>query len=70
MSGIRADAFARVDVPVITAGILAIGLSVGRWYRPGGRLSPDEIANEYIRFILKALETSDGTQVTRRRAQR
>jgi AcrR family transcriptional regulator len=54
--GIHAGAFASVDVPVITAGILGIGLSVGRWYRPGGRLSPDAIADEYIRFILKALE--------------
>lgn len=55
-SGIGAGAFAPVDVPVITAGILGIGLSVGRWYSPGGRLSPDDIADEYIRFILKALD--------------
>jgi AcrR family transcriptional regulator len=54
--GIDAGAFAAVDVPVITAGILGIGLAVGRWYRPGGRLSPDDIAEEYVRFILKALD--------------
>ncbi len=54
--GIATGAFAAVDVPVITAGILGIGLSVGRWYRPGGRLSPDEIADEYVRFVLKALD--------------
>jgi len=54
--GIASGEFAPVDVPVITAGILGIGLSVGRWYRPGGRLSPDDIADEYIRFILKALD--------------
>ena len=48
--------FAPVDVPVITAGILGIGLSVGRWYRPAARLTPDDIADEYIRFILKALD--------------
>jgi AcrR family transcriptional regulator len=54
--GIEAGAFAPVDVPVITAGILGIGLSVGRWYRPGGRLSPDGIADEYIRFVLKGLD--------------
>jgi AcrR family transcriptional regulator len=53
--GIAAGAFAPVDVPVITAGILGIGLAVGRWYRPGGRLSSDEIAEEYVRFVLKAL---------------
>jgi AcrR family transcriptional regulator len=55
LSGIDAGAFAPVDVPVITAGILGIGLTVGRWYQPGGRLTPDEIADEYIRFVLKGL---------------
>jgi len=54
--GIGAGAFAPVDVPVVTAGILGIGLSVARWYHPGGRLSPDDIADEYIRFVLKALD--------------
>jgi AcrR family transcriptional regulator len=56
--GINAGVFAQVDVPVIVAGILGIGLSVGRWYRPGGRMTPDQIADEYIRFILKALDAS------------
>jgi AcrR family transcriptional regulator len=55
-SGIAAGSFAPVDVPVIAAGILGMGLTVGRWYRPAGRLTADEIADEYIRFILKALD--------------
>jgi AcrR family transcriptional regulator len=54
--GIASGVFSSVDVPVITAGILGIGLTVGRWYRPGGRLTPEEIADEYIRFLLKALD--------------
>jgi AcrR family transcriptional regulator len=54
--GISDGVFAPVDVPVITAGILGIGLSVARWYRPNGRLNPDDIADEYIRFVLKALD--------------
>ncbi len=54
--GIGVGEFAPVDVPVITAGILGIGLSVGRWYRPGGRLTPDDVADEYIRMLLKALD--------------
>ena len=56
--GIAAGEFAPVDVPIIVAGILGVGLAVGRWYRPGGRLTPDEIADEYIRFIVKALDPS------------
>src|SRR5215472_5430582 len=54
--GVAAGEFAHNDVPVIVAGILGIGMGVGRWYRPGGRLSPDDIADEYIRFILKSLD--------------
>jgi len=54
--GIAAGEFAPVDVAVITAGILGIGLTVGRWFRPNGRLTPDEVADEYIRFALKALD--------------
>jgi AcrR family transcriptional regulator len=65
-AGIGAGVFAPVDVPIITAGILGIGLSVGRWYRPGGRLSPDQIADEYIRFVLKALDARP-TPTPRRR---
>lgn len=57
--GIAAGEFATVDVPVIVAGILGIGLAVGRWYRPGGRLTPDGVADEYIRFILKALDPAN-----------
>jgi AcrR family transcriptional regulator len=54
--GVDAGIFAPMDVPVIAAGILGIGLTVGRWYRPGGRLTPDEIADAYVGFILKGLE--------------
>jgi AcrR family transcriptional regulator len=53
--GIAAGEFEPVDVSVITAGILGIGLAVGRWYRPRARLTPDEIANEYTQFVLRAL---------------
>ena len=60
--GIDAGVFAPVDVPVITAGILGIGLTVGRWYRPNGRLTPDEIADEYIRFFLTALGSRQETR--------
>src|SRR5205814_2495923 len=55
-AGIMSGEFAAVDVPLITAGILGIGLTVGRWYRPDGRLTPDDIADEYIHFVLKALD--------------
>jgi TetR/AcrR family transcriptional regulator, cholesterol catabolism regulator len=53
--GIGASEFAPVDVAVVTAGIIGMCLTVGRWYRGGGRLTPDEIADEYIHFTLRGL---------------
>ena len=53
--GIAAQEFATADVALIAAGILSIGLGVGRWYRPGGRSTTDEIATEYTRFALDGL---------------
>ncbi len=67
-AGIDAGVFAAVDVPVITAGILGIGLSISRWYRPGGRLTPDDIADEYIRFVLTGLDPRQTTPRSRKRA--
>jgi AcrR family transcriptional regulator len=69
--GIAAQEFAPADVALIAAGILSIGLGVGRWYRPGGRLPTDEIAAEYTRFALDGLrlrpETSGGRPATGRK---
>jgi AcrR family transcriptional regulator len=59
--GVSAGEFAATDVAVVAAGILSLGLGVGRWYRPGGRLTPADIAAEYTRFAL------DGLRVRARR---
>jgi len=67
--GIASGEFSSVDVPVIVAGILGIGLAVGRWYRPAGRLTPEEIADEYVRFVLKALDPRLPTPPGARRAK-
>jgi AcrR family transcriptional regulator len=53
--GIDAREFAPADVALIAAGILSIGLGVGRWFRSGGRLTTDQIAAEYTRFALDGL---------------
>jgi TetR/AcrR family transcriptional regulator, cholesterol catabolism regulator len=53
--GIDAREFAPADVALIAAGILSIGLGVGRWFRPGARLTTDQIAAEYTRFALDGL---------------
>lgn len=56
--GIAAGEFAPADVPVLTAGLIGIGFSVGRWFRPGGRLSAEQVADEYVRFALRGLRAT------------
>jgi TetR/AcrR family transcriptional regulator, cholesterol catabolism regulator len=53
--GIRAGEFARLDVPLAVAGILGVGFTVAQWYRPGGRLSPEQVAAEYVRLLVGGL---------------
>lgn len=44
--GMAAGVFAAGDPQLALYGLLAVGQSVSRWYRPGGRLSAEEIADE------------------------
>ena len=53
--GVRAKVFHTTDVRLVTYGILAMGTHVADWYRPGGRLSLEEIASVYSDFALRAL---------------
>jgi AcrR family transcriptional regulator len=53
--GIAAGEFANVDVTVAAAGILGLGNTVAHWYRPG-RLSPDEIATQYVALLFAGLD--------------
>jgi AcrR family transcriptional regulator len=65
--GIAAGEFVGSDVALIAAGILSIGLGVGRWYRPGGRLTTAEIAAAYTRFALEGLRVRPGAPPHQRR---
>ena len=53
--GQAVGAFARVD-PAIAATFLLTALNgVATWYRPGGRLSADRIADHYVDLALRSL---------------
>jgi AcrR family transcriptional regulator len=54
-SGIEAGEFRPVDPKLTAFAILGIGHSVGRWYRPDGPLTPEQIAEQYVDFILAGL---------------
>ena len=54
--------------PKITAFALAGALSwIGRWYRPGGDLSPPQIAEHFIALLLNGLCGAESTAVAAKR---
>ena len=53
--GIAAGEFRPVDPKLTAFAIIGIGHTVGRWYRPDGPLSPEQIAAQYVDFILAGL---------------
>lgn len=52
--GEAAGIFRKSD-PVIINGLLSFANFVFMWYRPGGRLTPDEIADQYANVLLDGL---------------
>ncbi len=54
--GIALGEFAPVDVGVFTKAMLGAHNWVGVWFRPGGRLSGQEIADRMAAVWLSALE--------------
>jgi AcrR family transcriptional regulator len=53
--GIDAGDFTAVDVPVMAYGILGMCAWTYQWYRPDGRLSPDEIGEIYADLVIGGL---------------
>jgi TetR/AcrR family transcriptional regulator, cholesterol catabolism regulator len=53
--GIASGEFRPVDPKLTAFAIIGVGLTVGRWYRPEGRLAPEEIAAQYVDLFLHAL---------------
>lgn len=53
--GIAAGEFTAVDATVVAAGIIGIGNTVALWFRPDGRLTPLQIAEQYVALLLSGL---------------
>jgi AcrR family transcriptional regulator len=53
--GIAAGEFRPIDVKLTVFAIIGIGQTVGRWYRADGPLTPEEIAEHYVDFVLDGL---------------
>lgn len=59
--GIAAGEFRAVDVPVFVKAMLGAHNWISVWYRPDGRLSGAEIAQQMIEMFLNALLCKDST---------
>ncbi len=55
VAGIESGEFRQVDASIVTKTILGAHNWVGVWYRAGGRLSGDEVADVIVDFFLAAL---------------
>ena len=53
--GVKSGAFRDLDAALMTRAILGACNWTTRWYRPGGKLSPDAIATEYADYLVKGL---------------
>jgi hypothetical protein len=60
--GVAAGVFGRGDVKILSYAILTLCTAGASWYKPGGRLTVDEIADIYENFIISGLK--QGTVAT------
>jgi AcrR family transcriptional regulator len=54
-AGVRAGAFVVPDAKIATLAVIAMLTGVTTWYRPGGRLSEDEVSEIYCQMVRKSL---------------
>ncbi|HXF57307.1 MAG TPA: TetR/AcrR family transcriptional regulator [Actinomycetota bacterium] len=55
--GLRAGVFSVRDRRVTTFAILSMGIGVSRWFRPDGRLSPEELGSMYGELVVRMLSS-------------
>jgi AcrR family transcriptional regulator len=54
--GVASGEFDVDDVHPLVLGIISMGLGVTRWFKYGGRLSPDDLADLYARAVLSMVQ--------------
>lgn len=61
--GVETGAFRRCDPALVTRAILGMCGWLAVWYRPGGRLAPEAITDQFMDLILAGLDqTADGSR--------
>src|SRR5580765_7816257 len=51
--GVRAGCFVVADAELSAAALLSLGVDLARWYRSGGRWTPEQIAEQYAELALR-----------------
>lgn len=59
--GLRAGVFDVADPKLAVVAALGAANEVDRWYRPGGRLSAEEVTDGIVAFIMAGLGATDAT---------
>jgi AcrR family transcriptional regulator len=54
-AGIEQGVFRPVDIRITTFGIIALGTRTSRWFRPGGRYTPEDVGEQYADQVLRAV---------------
>ena len=57
--GAKKGVFANGDIKILSYAILTLCTAGASWYKPGGRLTVDEIADIYENFIINGLKQGE-----------
>ena len=53
--GVQAGEFRPMDTRIVMLGVIGMCNYLFRWYRPEGRLTPDEVADELIDMVMQGV---------------
>ncbi len=56
-NGVAAGEFREMDTRIVMLGMIGMCNYLFRWYRPEGRLTPDQIADELIELMMQGVAT-------------
>jgi AcrR family transcriptional regulator len=57
--GIDGGIFAPTDAKIAAFGVIGLSAWTYQWYDPKGRFAPDEIADVFVRLVLRGLRAAD-----------
>jgi AcrR family transcriptional regulator len=56
--GIETGEFRPMDTRIVMLGMIGMCNYLFRWYRPDGRLTPDQVADELIEMVMRGVQAS------------